>query len=155
MSVDRYLTMNTRQRCGITAVELECALHGTPLAKLANVFLAAENAYRINALYLCAHAIWESAWGHHRLAHTHNNLFPLLGNHAQPLSHARTYPSMAHSIYEAAMYLNLHHLNLKDGSYRGKSLRDVVNSYTHDDALAPMGIALVVRILLTRMGHRV
>lgn len=69
------VTRRVDTRSYVTAEHLESALTGTGLAGLGAFFVEAEETYGINAIFLCAIAALESAWGSSEYALERHNLF--------------------------------------------------------------------------------
>lgn len=87
---------------GMTAAELDVKLSGTMMAGLGQAFKDAETKYGVNAVFLCALAIHESAWGSSQIARAKNNLFGWGANDEDPGNMAKTFDSYADSVDRVA-----------------------------------------------------
>ena len=100
--------------CGLTAEELEERLKGN-LKPYAQAFLHAEEDYEINALFLCAVAAAESAWG--RRCFRPNNIFGYMTN--------RKFSSIPENIDFVAWKLKKNYLNKNGKYYRGGTIEAI------------------------------
>lgn len=95
-------------RSGLTAVALERAferLEARAMAGLGEVFIAAEEAYGVNALVLVGIVALESAWGTSYIAQVKNNLAGIGAYDHDPLGCAHDYSSPDDSIFDLAKLL--------------------------------------------------
>lgn len=74
----------------------------SPLAGTGKDFKEMEEKYEVNALYLMAHAIHESAWGTSAIAQDKKNLYGMKAYDSDPYNNAATYASFRESIEAAA-----------------------------------------------------
>ncbi|WP_102344824.1 S-layer homology domain-containing protein [Bacillus sp. Marseille-P3661] len=77
----------------------------SPLIGLGDVFKDAEEETGVNALYLLAHAIHESAWGYSKIATDKFNLYGLKAIDADAYNAAMEFDSFEDSIFYAANYV--------------------------------------------------
>ncbi|KAB2336745.1 S-layer protein [Cytobacillus depressus] len=91
----------------------------SPLAGTGVVFKEMEAKYEVNALYLMAHAIHESAWGTSAIAQDKKNLYGMKAYDSDPYNSAATYPSFAESIEAAAKYVSSSYQSPKGAYYNG------------------------------------
>ncbi|NSL53253.1 S-layer homology domain-containing protein [Calidifontibacillus erzurumensis] len=82
----------------------------SPLIGLGKVFKQAEKETGVNALYLLAHAIHESAWGTSKIAMEKNNLYGIRAIDADPYANAYEFPSLEDNILYAAKYVKQNYL---------------------------------------------
>ena len=83
---------------GYSAEDAEVIAKQSPLVGLGSYFKEMETIYGVNALYLMAHAIHESAWGTSSIAQTKYNLYGINATDADPEGNADTYASFEDSI---------------------------------------------------------
>lgn len=95
----------------------------SPLAGSGKHFKDAEAKHEVNALYLMANAIHESAWGTSDIAQDKKNLFGINATDSDPYNNATTFASFAESIDFMARQLvaNEYH-NPKNWKYNGAVL---------------------------------
>ena len=74
----------------------------SPLVGLGASFVKVAEEYNVNALYLMAHAIHESAWGTSKIAKDKFNLYGYQAYDSDPYGSAKTYTSFEESIIDAA-----------------------------------------------------
>ncbi|HEX7065254.1 MAG TPA: S-layer homology domain-containing protein [Bacillales bacterium] len=108
------LPLNTKT--SYTAAQLNEYIEGTALADLGKAFKDAEQKYGVNALYLLAHAIHESAWGESDIAQDKHNLFGLGAADSDPYDGAKRFASFKECIDYAAWYVASHYQD-PDGAY--------------------------------------
>ncbi|TDQ36911.1 S-layer homology domain-containing protein [Aureibacillus halotolerans] len=89
----------------------------SPLIGLGEFFKDAEETYDVNALYLLAHAIHESAWGFSQIAQEKNNLYGLRAYDVNPGENALAFPSVEANIDFAAKYISENYLTDAEGTY--------------------------------------
>lgn len=77
-----------------------------PLASLGRAFISAQNQYGVNALYLLAHAIHESAWGSSQIAQQKDNLFGFGAVDSDPYNGAKKFASYKGCIDYVANYVD-------------------------------------------------
>ncbi|MFB6175619.1 MAG: glucosaminidase domain-containing protein, partial [Halobaculum sp.] len=94
-TIDSDLTASA----GVTGEELDAAMQevspGSPLVGLGDTFVAVEESQGINAIYMAAHAAWESAWGRSNIAQTKNNLYGWRAYDSCPTSCSAGFESFA------------------------------------------------------------
>lgn len=96
-------------------------------------FIDAGNQYGVNALFLAAIGIHESAYGTSNLAISKNNLFGLKAYDAAPYESALRFNSVADSIHYEAQYVKFNYID-PNGTYYGgaPTLAGMNNSYSTD-----------------------
>ncbi|MBA2175550.1 glucosaminidase domain-containing protein [Halobacillus locisalis] len=95
------------------------------LAGLGEAFIAAEEKYDVNALYLMAHAIHESAWGTSDIARDKNNLYGYKAYDGSAYDSAETFESLESGIdFIAKKVLDEEYLNPVNWKYYGAYLGD-------------------------------
>ena len=98
--LDKYLTaMYPREYKEKIAV--------SPLAGLGSIFKEMEAQYGVNALYLMAHAIHESAWGTSSIAQLKNNLYGINATDNNAEANADVYASFEDSVRRAAQFITV------------------------------------------------
>ena len=90
----------------------------TPLPPLGEAFKLAEARYKVNALYLLAHAMLESGFGRSYIAQNFKNLFGWTAYDRDPVAFATRFPSFAASVDYVAMRVSQNYLD-PDGIYYG------------------------------------
>ncbi|RBP91537.1 S-layer family protein [Cytobacillus firmus] len=94
----------------------------SPLAGTGKDFKEMEAKYEVNALYLMAHAIHESAWGTSAIAQDKKNLYGMKAYDGSPYESATKYESFRDSIEEAAKYIAQAYQSPKGSYYNGAVL---------------------------------
>ncbi|MBT2687094.1 S-layer homology domain-containing protein [Bacillus sp. ISL-47] len=94
----------------------------SPLAGTGKDFKEMEAKYEVNALYLMAHAIHESAWGTSAIAQDKKNLFGMKAYDSDAYGSATTYESFRASIEDAAKYVTAAYQAPKGSYYNGAIL---------------------------------
>lgn len=88
----------------------------SPLAGLGATFIKVANEYNLNALYLMAHAIHESAWGTSTIAKDKFNLYGFQAYDEDPYGSAKKYASYEESIIDAAKKVSTEYV-INGGKY--------------------------------------
>ncbi len=98
-------------------------------------FVAAQNKYNINAVYIMAHAAWESGWGKSKIARKKKNLFGYGAFDASPMNSAWAFDSYADSVDVVMYYVKRDYL-LPDGQYWGgaPTLEGMNKKYATDES---------------------
>ncbi|HEY3316074.1 MAG TPA: glucosaminidase domain-containing protein [Bacillota bacterium] len=118
---------------GVTAPELDAFFRGYPLEGLGRSFVAAEAKYALNAVYLSAHAAWESDYGRSKIARDKDNLFGYGASGPDPYANARTFPNFEACIDFVAGYVARAYLDPAGQFYGGApSLRGMNVNYATD-----------------------
>lgn len=89
----------------------------SPLIGLGGVFKQAEEETGVNALYLLAHAIHESAWGTSKIATDKYNLYGIKAIDADAYNNAMQFTSFEECILYAAKYVKQNYLTPGDRSF--------------------------------------
>jgi beta-N-acetylglucosaminidase len=115
-------------------------------------FVAAQNKYGINAVYIMAHAAWESGWGKSKIARKKKNLFGYGAFDASPMNSAWTFDSYADSVDVVMYYVKRDYL-LPDGRYWGgaPTLEGMNKKYATDESWK-FGIVSIMNRFLSNLG---
>ena len=117
--------LDIRQSSGLTLTDLDFLLQDTPLLPISNTLIDIESKFSINSLYLCAHVVWESAWGYHPNALRYHNLFNVGLDPALPNLTIITYPDYQTCLYEFVQhYFDKRYLQGHTLYTLGKHLQD-------------------------------
>ncbi|MEH6946898.1 SH3 domain-containing protein [Bacillus sp. JJ634] len=103
-------------------IEKNYTSHGqvSVLTGKGQVFIDAGNKYGVNALYLAAHAIHESAFGTSQISLGKNNLFGFGSYDASPYIASYRFPSIDENIMYIAQQMKATYLNEVSGGFRYK-----------------------------------
>ncbi|MYL33959.1 hypothetical protein GLW05_10140 [Pontibacillus yanchengensis] len=108
----------------------------SPLNGYGRTFVKAQEEFNVNALYLMAHAIHESAWGMSKIAQDKNNLYGLNATDDNPYGNADEFNSFEDSIMYAAKYVSENYLNESNwkanGDYLGNKAGGMNVKYASD-----------------------
>ncbi len=126
------ITTNLTQPSNLTATEINQFLAGTALAGLGPVYIQAQDTYHVNARYLVAHSIEESAWGTSAIAQQKNNLFGFEAYDSNPFQDAATFPSFGACIMTVAQYISVNYLSPTGQYYHGPTLQGMNVDYATD-----------------------
>ena len=100
------LDTNLRSRSGASAWAIDEYLRAkTPLPPLGAAFIAAERRYGVNARFLLAAALHESAWGTSYISRVKHNLFGYNAYDRDPFRYANAYRTYAASIHATARFI--------------------------------------------------
>ncbi len=122
-----------RQPSYITAAQLDAYFKGFPMAGLGQAFVAAEAKYGVNAVYLAAHAAWESDYGRSAIASQKKNLFGYGASGSDAFQNAKSFPSFEASIDFVTGFVARQYLNPAGQYYGGApSLRGMNVHYAAD-----------------------
>lgn len=94
----------------------------SPLVGTGKFFKEMESTYKVNALYLMAHAIHESGWGTSKIAQDKFNLYGYGAVDADPYKAAFAYATFRESIEYAAQKVSANYLTTTGGFYNGAYL---------------------------------
>ncbi|MGL4818661.1 MAG: glucosaminidase domain-containing protein, partial [Bacilli bacterium] len=152
---DSYLSIDLRQASGITADQLATYIRtvangmhkDSPLIAHAQDFIDAEQRWGVNALYLAAHALWESSYGKSEISYRKHNLFGLRAYDRDPFFNALYLPSFKDSIEINAWYVRKYYLESTGTYYNGPTLGGVNVKYASDKNWAPGIAGLMERIV--------
>ncbi|QDP41592.1 N-acetylglucosaminidase [Radiobacillus deserti] len=115
-----------RTPSSVTAAELDNYIKAnkadSPMIGLGKTFIEMEKQYNVNAVYLMAHAIHESAWGMSKIAREKNNLYGINATDSNPYGNADTYKSYEGSVMYAAKYISDKYLTSGTWQYNGRFL---------------------------------
>ena len=100
------LDTNLRSVSGVSVWAInEYLAATTPLPALGAAFLAAEKKYRVNARFLLAAALHESAWGTSYISRVKHNLFGFNAYDRDPLRYASAYGTYAANVDATARFI--------------------------------------------------
>ncbi|MBM7570256.1 N-acetylglucosaminidase [Aquibacillus albus] len=118
--------MNLREESSATAEQLDAYIKAqkpdSPLIGLGETFVAMQEKHQVNAVYLMAHAIHESAWGMSEIAQDKNNLYGINATDSNPYGNADTYKSYEASVQYAADFISSYYLTEGNWRYHGMYL---------------------------------
>jgi len=132
--LDRYLNDNYPEQYkkalaqflmkekGYSMEDAEAIASKSPLAGLGNRFKEMEAKYGVNALYLMAHAIHESAWGTSSIAQNKNNLYGIKATDSDPEGNASVYESFDACVERAAEFVSTGYLTPSSWKFNGAFL---------------------------------
>jgi hypothetical protein len=105
------LDTNLLSRSGVTAWAIDEYLEAnTRLPPLGAAFIAAERKYKVNARFLLAAALHESAWGTSYISRAKRNLFGLNAYDRDPLRYASAHATYAANINATAKFIKAAYL---------------------------------------------
>jgi hypothetical protein len=105
------LDTNLLSRSGLTAWAIDEYLKAnTRLPPLGAAFIAAERKYKVNARFLLAAALHESAWGTSYISRAKHNLFGLNAYDRDPLRYASAHATYAANINATAKFIKAAYL---------------------------------------------
>ncbi|PWI58166.1 glucosaminidase domain-containing protein [Sulfoacidibacillus thermotolerans] len=131
-----YQTMNLETQSTLTAAQINnfIAQNAAPNSVLQNTgqyFIEAQNTYGVNAQYLVAHAIIESAWGTSYFAMNRDNLFGYMAYTNNPDA-AATFRSIEYDINFQAWFVRNSYLNANGAFFNGPNLDGMNVDYATD-----------------------
>lgn len=132
-----------RTPSGLNENEANILLEGTGLEGLGGDFVNAESVHKVNAVYLMAHAAWESGWGTSKIAKTKNNLFGFAAYDNSPGKSAIKFETKGECIMAVAKYISENYLEEQGEHYNGSTLKGMNIKYASDDNWAE-GISSVM-----------
>ena len=107
-------------------------LANTPLSGLGKDFVAAEERWRVNAVFACAVACHESDFGRSWLAVNKHNLFGFMAYDSDPAGSAKAYPAWQASIEDFCRLISREYLNPAGVFYSGPTVQGVGVRYASD-----------------------
>jgi beta-N-acetylglucosaminidase len=117
-----------RTKTNYTAAELNAYVAAnkadSPLKTLGAAFKAAEAKYNVNALYLLANAIHESAWGTSEIAKKNKNLFGIQAYDSDPTNSAMKFDTFEACIDYMADFISKQYANPSSWKYNGAVVGD-------------------------------
>lgn len=131
-----YQTMNLETQSNLTATQInnfisQNAAANSVLQNTGQYFIEAQNTYGVNAQYLVAHAIIESAWGTSYFATNRDNLFGYMAYTTNPDA-AATFRSIEYDINFQAWFVRNSYLNANGSFYNGANLDGMNVDYATD-----------------------
>ncbi|MBX6353108.1 MAG: glucosaminidase domain-containing protein [Thermoflavifilum sp.] len=139
---------------GITAATLDqwFQANGSPLQGLGASFLRAQQQYGVNAAYLAAHAVWESAWGKSAIAQAKNNYFGYGAYDADPMNAAGMFPSADYAIQFEAWAVRNNYLDPNGLFFYQWPSLDGMNEHYATDPNWAQGISVLMAELSQAAG---
>lgn len=110
-----HFEMNLLIPSGLTIKDIDAVLRDTPLEGLSETYIKAEEETGVNALFLVALSIHESAWGNSKLARERNNIYGFHAYDYDP-NKAKYFDSKEECIMHVANHLKTKYLT-EDGEY--------------------------------------
>lgn len=126
------LTLSSPVSAARMAAFIQANDSNSPLLPLVPVYFQAQQTYGVNAAYLLAHSVIESAWGTSQIAHDKNNLFGYSAFDSNPYASASTFPSMAYAILYEAWYVRQNYLSASGQYFNGPNLDGMNVDYATD-----------------------
>ena len=141
------LDMDLRLPSGANAVMLDNYTKDTPLHGLGAAWVAAEEKWRINAVFLCALACHESDFGRSRLAREKKNLYGFMAYDSDPYNSAKSYARFEDSIEDVCALLVQHYLFPCGKHYNGPSPAGINARYASDKGWAQKVVAHMAKVV--------
>lgn len=151
-SIKSIINMDLRTPSGLSVEDADSILEGTGLEGLGKDFVNAEKTYKVNAVYLMAHAAWESGWGTSQISKSKNNLFGFGAYDTSPGSSAIKFKTKGDCILAVAKYISKHYLEEEGDHYNGSNLKGMNVVYASDDNWAS-GISSVMISLINKQAE--
>jgi len=131
-----YQTLNLETRSNLTAAQINAflaqnAVSSSVMQGMGQVFIQAQDTYGVNAEYLVAHAIIESAWGTSYFAQYRNNMYGYEAYTSDPNA-AASFRSIAYDINFQAWFVRNDYLNPAGSFYNGPNLDGMNVDYATD-----------------------
>ncbi len=120
--------------------------HGYALYGLGSSMIDAQNGYGVNATYLMAHAVEESAGGNSSIALAKNNIYGYGAYDSNPASLAGTFPSEDYAIHYQAYMVRISYLDPSGPFYdatTGGTLDGMNEHYATDNNWSPTIAAVI------------
>ncbi|HHY44150.1 MAG TPA: glucosaminidase [Firmicutes bacterium] len=115
-----------------TPALLDAYLAGSHLETLGAELVAAEERWRVNAIFACAVACHESDFGRSAIAREKRNLFGIMAFDSDPYRSARTYSSYRESIDDFCRLISREYLNPAGAFYDAPTVTGVGKRYATD-----------------------
>ncbi|MBF0709900.1 MULTISPECIES: N-acetylglucosaminidase [unclassified Gemella] len=100
------------------------------------IFKEAEEKYRVNALYLLAHAAIETSWGHSEIAQDKNNFYGIGAYDDTPYKSASSFESIEDGILKGAEWISSRYIHSSlypaDGAFLGNKTEGMNKNYATD-----------------------
>ena len=144
------INSSVETKSGLSVAQLDSLVAGTGLANLGASFLACEQNYNINALFVLAHAALESAWGNSYIAQR-NNLFGLNAVDSNPNA-AWAYPSKAACVDYYGHFMRANYLSPGGFAYNGDTLHDIFVKYSTSHDQEANSIAGIMNACAAKVG---
>ncbi|WP_160722733.1 Ig-like domain-containing protein [Bacillus sp. USDA818B3_A] len=131
-----YAVLNLKKPANITAAGIVAFFNAknpsSPLKDYAQGFINAQNLYGVNALYLVAHAIWETGWGGSDLITYKHNLYGYGAYDVCPFTCGYYFPTVQDSINKVAYQVRQDYLEESGAYYNGPTLTGMNVRYATD-----------------------
>ncbi|MCL6633310.1 MAG: peptidoglycan-binding protein [Alicyclobacillus herbarius] len=146
-----FRTVDLRSNASVTAGQIDNWLktRGYALQGLGSSMLDAQKGYGVNAIYLMAHAVEESAGGRSSIALAKNNIYGYGAYDSDPGNLAGVFPSEDYAIHYQAYTVRLSYLEsptitgLSSSHYISPNLDGMNQSYASDHDWSPNIAAIV------------
>ena len=136
ISATSYVDLDLKLASTITGEEIDnfiAKYHpDSPLIGHGQDFVNAQDEHGVNALYLAAHAVLESAYGKSEIAYRKHNLFGLRAYDSDPFKNAKYLPTFGDSIAYNANYVREFYLEADGKYYNGPNLTGMNVKYASD-----------------------
>ncbi len=119
-----------------SSIDAFLANHPSPMTGLGQSFIDAQNIYSVDANYLVAQAVLESAWGTSAISQAKNNLFGYGAYDANPGNDAGTFPSEDYAIHFQAWEIRNNYLTSGSTLYVSPTLQGIGVHYATDPQYA-------------------
>lgn len=139
--------MDLRTPANVTAYEIDCYFEGTGMANLGKYYIAAQEQYGVNAVFLFIKDLWESGWGSSDLAIKKNNLSGYEAYDPHPFENGRTFSSKPECIRFVSEMLSKNYLADNGRYHKGYDL------YAINEVYAQNGNTEWVDVLSLQMWH--
>jgi hypothetical protein len=152
-----WLSVNTNLRSAshISAWSIDQYLaRNTALRGLGHAFKSAETKYDVNALYLLAHAMHETAFGTSYIAQRYRNLFGWNAFDRDPTGLATRFPTYAAGIDYVAAQISLQYLSPTGKFYGGAATLRGMHHYASDPQWAMLIARIANGIVLPTLATR-
>lgn len=141
LAINSFQYMNLKSQTKYTSEELNFAIdkfagNNSKLLNKGHVFKEAEEKYKINALYLLAHAAIETSWGHSQIAHDKNNFFGISAFDKSPYESATTFENTDTGIIKGAEWISSNYIHTDKypsaGAFLGNKTEGMNKNYATD-----------------------
>jgi len=139
--------MDLRLPSGAGAVMLDNYVKDTPLYGLGGAWITAEEAWRVNAVFLCALACHESDFGRSRIAREKNNLYGYMAYDSDPYGSAKSYAKFEDSIEDVCSLLVRNYLYPSGKYYNGPTPAGINVRYASDKGWAQKVVNHMLKII--------
>ncbi|MDO4813763.1 MAG: glucosaminidase domain-containing protein [Gemella sp.] len=161
LAINSFQYMNLVSETKYTAEELNRVIdyYGGITSKFyskGQIFKEAEEKYKINALYLLAHAAIETSWGHSQIANDKNNFFGIAAFDDTPYQSATRFENTDSGILKGAEWISSIYLHSDsypaDGPFLGNKTEGMNKNYATDVRWG-RNIARVMKEINNHLGN--